>query len=77
MRIAQNWKEYKIIDTTSQEKLESWNGNILIRPDPRSYGKLRKNLLYGIRQWDITPFLQRRRKLELFKKTSRVMGDVL
>ena len=42
MRIAQNWKEYKIIDTTSQEKLESWNGNILIRPDPQIIWKTPK-----------------------------------
>lgn len=42
MRIAQNWKEYKIIDTTSQEKLEFWNGNILIRPDPQIIWKTPK-----------------------------------
>lgn len=35
MRIADNWKEYRIIDTTSQEKLECWNGTLLIRPDPQ------------------------------------------
>lgn len=35
MRIADNWTEYRIIDTTSQEKLESWNGILLIRPDPQ------------------------------------------
>lgn len=35
MRTAQNWKEYRIIDTSSQEKLESWNGVLLIRPDPQ------------------------------------------
>ena len=35
MRIADKWKEYRIIDTTSQEKLESWNGILLIRPDPQ------------------------------------------
>lgn len=35
MRIASNWKEYKILDTTNQEKLESWNGTLLIRPDPQ------------------------------------------
>lgn len=35
MRTAHNWKEYRIIDTSSQEKLESWNGVLLIRPDPQ------------------------------------------
>ena len=42
MRIADNWKEYRIIDTTTQEKLESWNGNILIRPDPQIIWKTPK-----------------------------------
>lgn len=26
MRIAENWKDYKIIDTSSGDKLESWGG---------------------------------------------------
>lgn len=42
MRIAKNWKEYKIIDTTSQEKLESWNGVLLVRPDPQIIWKTPK-----------------------------------
>ncbi len=42
MRVADNWKEYRIIDTTSQEKLESWNGHILIRPDPQIIWKTEK-----------------------------------
>ena len=35
MRIAENWKEYKILDTSSGEKLESWAGRVLVRPDPQ------------------------------------------
>lgn len=35
MRVAENWKDYKIIDTSTGEKLESWNGYKLIRPDPQ------------------------------------------
>ena len=35
MRAANQWKEYRIIDTSSQEKLEAWNGVTLIRPDPQ------------------------------------------
>ena len=35
MRIAENWKEYKILDTSSGEKLESWGGRVLVRPDPQ------------------------------------------
>jgi 23S rRNA (cytosine1962-C5)-methyltransferase len=35
LRAANQWKEYRIIDTSSQEKLEEWNGVTLIRPDPQ------------------------------------------
>lgn len=35
MRIADKWKDYKIIDTSSGDKLESWGGKILVRPDPQ------------------------------------------
>ena len=30
MRIAENWKDYKIIDTSSGDKLESWGGKVLV-----------------------------------------------
>lgn len=35
MRIAENWQDYKIIDTTDGEKLEIWGDIVLIRPDPQ------------------------------------------
>lgn len=35
MRTAENWKDYKIIDTSNGDKLESWGGKILVRPDPQ------------------------------------------
>lgn len=35
MRIADKWKDYKIIDTTGGDKLESWGGKVLVRPDPQ------------------------------------------
>lgn len=35
MRIAENWKDYKIIDTSAGDKLESWGGKVLVRPDPQ------------------------------------------
>ncbi|MBR1423624.1 MAG: class I SAM-dependent methyltransferase [Ruminococcus sp.] len=35
MRIADNWKDYRILDTTDGSKLESWGGHILARPDPQ------------------------------------------
>jgi 23S rRNA (cytosine1962-C5)-methyltransferase len=35
MFIAENWKEYNVIDTSNGEKLENWGGYILVRPDPQ------------------------------------------
>ncbi len=35
MFIADNWKEYKVLDCSDGEKLENWNGYTLIRPDPQ------------------------------------------
>ncbi len=35
MWIADNWKEYEVIDTSGGEKLERWGNYILVRPDPQ------------------------------------------
>ncbi len=35
MEIANNWKDYEIIDMANGEKLERWKNIILIRPDPQ------------------------------------------
>lgn len=35
MEIANNWKDYEILDMADGEKLERWNNVILIRPDPQ------------------------------------------
>ncbi len=35
MRIADKWNDYKLIDCTDSEKLESWGDIVLIRPDPQ------------------------------------------
>jgi 23S rRNA (cytosine1962-C5)-methyltransferase len=35
MWIANNWKDYEVIDTSSGEKLERWGDYILVRPDPQ------------------------------------------
>ena len=44
MRIAENWKDYKIIDTSDGEKLEYWGKYSLIRPDPQIIWKTEKKL---------------------------------
>ena len=35
MFIADNWKDYEVIDTSNGEKLERWGKYILVRPDPQ------------------------------------------
>lgn len=35
MWIADNWKEYEVIDCSNGEKLERWGKYILVRPDPQ------------------------------------------
>lgn len=42
MRVADKWKDYKIIDTSTGEKLESWGGKILVRPDPQIIWKSKR-----------------------------------
>ncbi|MBR1670192.1 MAG: class I SAM-dependent methyltransferase [Butyrivibrio sp.] len=35
MWIADNWKDYEVIDTSGGEKLERWGDFLLVRPDPQ------------------------------------------
>ncbi|MBR1693028.1 MAG: class I SAM-dependent methyltransferase [Lachnospiraceae bacterium] len=35
MWIADQWKDYEVIDTSNGEKLERWGSYILLRPDPQ------------------------------------------
>ena len=35
MFIADNWKDYEVIDTSAGEKLERWGDYYLVRPDPQ------------------------------------------
>lgn len=35
MWIADDWKDYEVLDTSGGEKLERWGNYILIRPDPQ------------------------------------------
>ena len=43
MWIANNWKDYQIIDCSGGEKLEVWGGYRLIRPDPQVIWNTPKN----------------------------------
>lgn len=47
MRVADNWKEYELIDCSCGERLERWGDVILIRPDPQVIWKTpKKNPLW-------------------------------
>ena len=35
MKVANNWRDYEILDMANGEKLERWNNINLIRPDPQ------------------------------------------
>ena len=35
MWIADNWKDYEILDCSGGEKLERWGNYLLVRPDPQ------------------------------------------
>ena len=35
MWIADSWEDYKVLDTSSGEKLERWGDYVLVRPDPQ------------------------------------------
>jgi len=43
MWIADNWKEYEVIDCSGGEKLERWTDYLLIRPDPQVIWNTDKN----------------------------------
>ncbi len=42
MYVAEDWKDYEIIDASSGEKLERWGDYLLIRPDPQAIWKTKK-----------------------------------
>ncbi len=44
MWIAENWKEYTVLDASDGEKLENWAGYTLIRPDPQVIWSTAKSL---------------------------------
>ncbi len=48
MWIADNWKDYEVIDTSCGEKLERWGKYILLRPDPQVIWNTPKQ----VREWN-------------------------
>lgn len=44
MKIASDWKEYKVLDTGNGEKLEQWGKTTVLRPDPQIIWNVNKDL---------------------------------
>lgn len=44
MWIADRWKDYEVLDTSSGEKLERWGKYLLVRPDPQVIWSTKKSL---------------------------------
>lgn len=53
MRVAKDWKDYKVLATGDGEKLENWNGVVLLRPDPQViwHAKSRLSKYKGLNAW--------------------------
>ena len=51
MWIANGWKDYEVIDTSSGEKLERWGDYMLVRPDPQVIWKTYKKH-FGWKKWN-------------------------
>ncbi len=47
MWIAENWKDYEVLDTSKGEKLERWGDYTLVRPDPQVIWDTPKTLRAG------------------------------
>ena len=48
MRVADTWKDYKVLATGDGEKLESWGGITLLRPDPQVIWHKKRDLKKGV-----------------------------
>ena len=47
MWIADQWKDYEVIDTSEKEKLERWGTYLLVRRTLRLFGIHKKNIPDG------------------------------
>ena len=62
MWIADQWKDYEVIDCSKGEKLERWGKYTLVRPDPQVI-------------WD-TPKMERRRRMGILQPPGTVADSL-
>ena len=56
MWLADNWKEYEVIDCSEGEKLERWGKYTLLRPDPQVIWNTKKEDKKGGGEWEFFDF---------------------
>ncbi len=47
MRAAKDWQDYRLLDTSSGEKLEKWGAVMLVRPDPQIIWRTEKGAAWA------------------------------
>ncbi len=47
MRAAKDWQDYRLLDTSSGEKLEKWGAVTLVRPDPQVIWRTEKGAAWA------------------------------
>ena len=68
MWLADNWKEYEVIDCSEGEKLERWGKYTLLRPDPQVIWNTKKE----DKHWKhLNAHYHRSKKLPLSAKIGR------
>ena len=77
MWIAENWKDYEVIDCSKGEKLERWGKYLLVRPDPQVIWDTPKNRK-GLAQNERTlpQKCQRRRRMGIFRSAGAVADSL-
>ena len=63
MWIADQWKDYEIIDTSKGEKLERWGNYLLVRPDPQVIWDTPRLETY---EWSLSQKQKRRWRMGIF-----------
>lgn len=62
MWLADQWKDYEVLDTSNGEKLERWGDYFLVRPDPTgSMGHPKEVKTVEEAKWTLSQKSQRRR----------------
>ena len=73
MWIADQWKDYEVIDCSKGEKLERWGDYLLVRPDPQVIWDTPKT---EASQRPLPPQQKGRRRMGIFR-SARTVADPL